>query len=80
MHKIKDLNFAPGTLVLVKNSKFDKGLTNKTKPRYLGPMVVIRCSKGGSYIMGELDGTLSKLCFAAFRLMHIYLAISMPCR
>ena len=68
-HKIIDFNFAPGTLVLVKTSRFDKGLTNKTKPRYLGPMVVIRRTKGGSYILGELDGTLSKLRFAAFRLM-----------
>lgn len=66
---IKDFNFSPGTLVIVKNSRFDKGLTNKTKPRYLGPMVVIRRTKGGSYILGELDGSLSKLRFAAFRLM-----------
>lgn len=32
-------------------------------------MVVIRRSTGGSYILGELDGTLSKLRFAAFRLL-----------
>ncbi|KJA25398.1 hypothetical protein HYPSUDRAFT_110290, partial [Hypholoma sublateritium FD-334 SS-4] len=68
-HKIINFNFTPGTLVLVKNSCFHKGLTNKTKPRYLGPMVVIRCTKGGLYILGELDGTLSKLRFAAFHLM-----------
>lgn len=66
---IKDFNFVPGMLVIVKNSRFDKGLTNKTKPRYLGPMVVIRRTKGGSYILSELDGSLSKLRFAAFRLM-----------
>jgi hypothetical protein len=68
-HSIRDFNFAPGTLVIVKNSRFDKGMTNKTKPRYLGPMVVIRRTKGGSYILGELDGSLSKLRFAAFRLL-----------
>jgi hypothetical protein len=68
-HNIRDFNFAPGTLVIVKNSRFDKGMTNKTKPRYLGPMVVIRRTKGGSYILGELDGSLSKLRFAAFRLL-----------
>ena len=66
---IRDYNFAPGALVIVKNSRFDKGLTNKTRPRYLGPMIVIRRTQGGSYILGELDGTLSKLRFAAFRLL-----------
>jgi hypothetical protein len=68
-NKVKDFNFKPGTLVLVRNSSLDKGLQNKTKPRYFGPMVVIRRTKGGSYILGELDGSLSKLRFAAFRLL-----------
>jgi len=51
----------------------DKGLQNKTKPHYFGPMVVVERTKGGSYVLGELDGSLSKLCFAAFRLIP-YLA------
>jgi len=68
-HKIHDFNFKPGSLVIVRNSRFDKGLADKTKPRYFGPMVVIRRTKGGSYILGELDGTLSKLRFAAFRII-----------
>jgi hypothetical protein len=32
-------------------------------------MVVIRKTKGGSYILGELDGALSKLRFATFGLI-----------
>ena len=32
-------------------------------------MVVIQKTKGGSYILGELDSVLSKLRFAAFRLI-----------
>jgi hypothetical protein len=32
-------------------------------------MVVIRRTQGGSYVLGELDGSLSKLRFAAFRLL-----------
>ena len=44
-------------------------MTDKTKPRYLGPMVVIRRTTGGSYVLGELDGSLSKLRYAAFRLI-----------
>jgi hypothetical protein len=66
---IKDFNFSPGSLVIVRNTKFDKTLSDKTKPRYFGPMVVIKRTKGGSYVLGELDGALSKLRFAAFRLL-----------
>jgi len=36
-------------------------------------MVVIRCTKGRSYILGELDSTLSKLRFTAFRIMSYQL-------
>ena len=68
-NNIVDFKFAPGTLVLVRNSKFDKVLSDKTKPRYFGPMVVIKRTQGGSYVLGELDGSISKLRFAAFRLI-----------
>ena len=67
--KIKDFDFKPGSLVLVRNSKADKMMSDRTKPRYLGPIVVIRRTKGGSYILGELDKSLSKLQYAAFRLI-----------
>ena len=68
-NNIHDFDFDQGKLVLVRNSKFDKGLGDKTKPRYFGPLVVIKRTKGGSYILAELDGSLSKLRFAAFRLL-----------
>ena len=68
-NRIHDFNFKPGALMLVRNSKFDKTLSDKTKPRYFGPMVVVRRTLGGSYVLGELDGSLSKLRFAAFRLI-----------
>lgn len=71
-NQVHDFNFKPGCLVLVRNSRFDKGLKNKTKPRYLGPMLVVRRTTGGSYILSELDGSISKLRFAAFRLIPYY--------
>lgn len=35
-------------------------------------MIVLRWTRTGTYILGELDGLLSKLCFAAFRLLPYY--------
>ncbi|KIJ06529.1 hypothetical protein PAXINDRAFT_91864 [Paxillus involutus ATCC 200175] len=77
---IKDYNFAPGSLVLVRNTRVEKELNRKTKPRYLGPMLVVRRTKGGSYMLAELDGSISKLRYAAFRLLpyHARSRISVP--
>ena len=66
---IKDLNFSNGELVLVRNSQRDGDIGSKTKPRYFGPMVIVRRLKGGSYVLAEMDGSWSKLKFAAFRLV-----------
>ncbi|KIM40033.1 hypothetical protein M413DRAFT_54339, partial [Hebeloma cylindrosporum] len=67
-NSIKDFDHQPGALVLVRNSKADKDLS-KHNARYLGPMVVIRRTQGGSYVLAELDGAVSRLRFAAFRVV-----------
>ncbi|KIM35648.1 hypothetical protein M413DRAFT_79143 [Hebeloma cylindrosporum] len=67
-NSIVDFNHQPGTLVLVRNSKADKDLS-KHNARYLGPMVVVRRSRGGAYMLSELDGSVSRLRFAAFRVI-----------
>jgi hypothetical protein len=69
---IKSHDFQPGTYVLVCNSKVEYKLSKKTKPCYLGPMVVVRHMKGGSYMLAELDGAISKLRFAAFHIIPYY--------
>jgi hypothetical protein len=66
---ICDHNFQPGTLVLVWNSSVETDLGRKTKPRYFGPMVVVHRTPNGTYRLAELNGTVSKLRFAAFRLV-----------
>ncbi|KAF8547105.1 hypothetical protein OG21DRAFT_1479555 [Imleria badia] len=58
-NQIKDFNFHHRSLVL-------------TKPRYLGPMVVLRRTTGGSYILAKVDSAVSKLRYAAFRLLPYY--------
>jgi hypothetical protein len=68
-HTIHDFDFKPGTLVLVHNpgAEFDK-----VKPRYCGPMLVVRRTRNGAYYLAELDGTVSCLRYAAFRLIPYF--------
>ena len=68
-HTIRDYNFAPGALVLVRNSQIELELNRKSKPRYLGPMVVIRRTRRGAYILAEPTGAISALRYAAFRVI-----------
>jgi hypothetical protein len=65
-------DFKPGDLVLVRNSGLDSALGLKTKPRYFGPMIVIRRTRNGAYRLAELDGAVSKLRYAAFRLIPYF--------
>jgi hypothetical protein len=67
--RIIDFDFQPGALVLVKNSRVKETLNRKTKPRYMGPMVVVRKTIGMSYVVAELDGAQSALRVAAYRLI-----------
>jgi hypothetical protein len=69
---IKSHDFQPGTYVLVHNSKVEYELSKKMKPCYLGPMVVVHRMKGGSYMLAKLDSAISKLQFAAFRVIPYY--------
>ena len=53
----------------MRNSRHDDDIGGKTKPQYFGPMVVVQQVTGGSYVLAEMDGAMSKLRFAAFRLI-----------
>ena len=64
--RIIDFDFKPGALVLVRNSRIEESLNRKTKPRYTGPVVVIRKTPGTSYVIAELDGAQSQLRVAGF--------------
>jgi hypothetical protein len=57
----------------VRNTAIEKALNRKMRPRYFGPMIVVSRSKGGAYIICDLDGTLLHAPVAAFRVVP-YLA------
>ena len=70
--RIIDFDFQPGALVLLRNSRVEDALNRKAKPRYIGPMVIVRKTEGRSYVVAELDGTESQLRVAAFRLIPYF--------
>ncbi|KZT31249.1 hypothetical protein SISSUDRAFT_1105277, partial [Sistotremastrum suecicum HHB10207 ss-3] len=70
---IRQYDLPPGQLVLVRNSQAETDLGRKWLPRYLGPYVVLSRSSGGSYTLAEMDGTPSKLRFAAKRIIPYFL-------
>src|SRR5882724_8431599 len=58
---IQDYDFQMGSLVLVCNSCIEKELNCKTKSCFLGPVVIVHQTKGGTYILAKLNGAISTL-------------------
>ena len=64
-------SYKPGDLVLVRNNKVEDtvSIDRKTVDRYMGPYQVIKQTKGGSYVLKELDSSRLAEHIAAYRLI-----------
>jgi hypothetical protein len=69
-HTIKSYDFQLERLVLVRFTQFEKTVSSKMKARYLGPMVVIRRTKGGVYLVAEMNSAMFQERIAVFRVIH----------
>ena len=69
---IRDFDFKRGALVLIRNTRIEKSLNKKMRPRYLGPLIVVSRNYGGAYIICELDGAVLDRPIAAFRVVPYF--------
>ncbi|KAF8625060.1 hypothetical protein AX17_006933 [Amanita inopinata Kibby_2008] len=68
-NQMHDYNFKAGDLMLVLNKKIEPDIGRKCKPHYLGLMVVVKHLRSSAYILAEVNGAVSRLKFATFRLI-----------
>jgi hypothetical protein len=68
-HVIKDYDFGPGDVVLVRNTVDEGSLSGRNRDRWWGPLIVVRKTKGGAYIVCEFNGAVWQKKIGQFRVI-----------
>ena len=71
-HVIRDYKCQPGDLVLVRNTAIEDSLNSRNQYRWNGPMIVVRRTRGGSYIICEMNGAVLQLKVGKFRVVPFH--------
>jgi hypothetical protein len=66
---IKDYEFGPGDVVLVRNTVDEGSLSGRNRDRWWGPLIVVRRTKGGAYIVCEFNGAVWQKKIGKFRVI-----------
>ncbi|KNZ78226.1 hypothetical protein J132_01595 [Termitomyces sp. J132] len=69
---IYNYNFQASNLILMRNTRIEVTHHKKMRPCYLGPLVVISCNCGSTYILCKLDGPVLHHPVAAFCLIPYF--------
>ncbi|KAJ7134175.1 hypothetical protein C8R44DRAFT_610014, partial [Mycena epipterygia] len=68
-HVIKDYCFEPGDVVLVRNTVDEDSLSGRNRDRWWGPVIVVRRTRGGAYIVCEFNGAVWQKKIGRFRVI-----------
>ena len=64
--------------MLIRNTAIEKSLNRKMHARYLSPLIVISCNKGGMYIVAELNRAVFDCPIATFRVIPYFTHQNIP--